>query len=99
MDPNKINWNLVQSRLDRMNEKANRAVKEINQTGRLRVSVENAFRNPDELVRLIAEIALLKEYATSACAQFGTPITQDGWLDVFRIFHDQVTILPSGNLQ
>ena len=99
MDPNKINWNLVQSRLERMNEKANHAVKEINQTGRLRVSVENAFRSPDELVRLIADVALLKEYATVACAQYGTPITQDGWIDVFRIFHDQVTILPNGQLQ
>lgn len=96
--PGGIDIQKVKTRLDILSDTMNKSVQEINQTGRLRVNVERAFSKPDELVKLIGAVCLLKAYAASASQQFGEPMTLEKWMDVERMFSEAIHIMPGGKL-
>lgn len=94
-----IDINVVSARLGLLNEVSNQAIQEIVKTGRLRVSVGDAFvRGPEHLLRLIAHICVLKQYAQSAAPALGVTLGPDEWNSFFAVFTDSMHVLPSGKL-
>lgn len=89
---------LIQRRINLINDACNHAIQEITSTGRLRVPIEGAFTKPDELVKLIAYVCLLKQYATSAAQTHGQLMDLGAWNGWFNQFDQDCHILPSGKL-
>jgi hypothetical protein len=89
----------IQQRLDILNETCNRASQEAQQTGRLRVPVEPAFRRPEGLIQLIGMICLLKKYAEAAAVNYGENLGLEVWVGFFNEFDRSCHIMPSGKPQ
>jgi hypothetical protein len=90
---------LVQRRFNLMAEACNKGVAEILQTGRLRVTVDQAFTGkPDDLLRLIGLVCLLKQYATAAAVNHGQHMGLSEWQGFFNEFDRGTHVLPNGKL-
>ena len=89
---------LIQRRIGIINDRCNAAIQEIQQRGSLRVPIEPAFSKPDELVKLIALVCVLKKYATAAAEQHGHPMDLGAWAGWFQQFDQDMHLLPSGKL-
>lgn len=96
--PPGFNMERINRRLEVLNAVSNHAIKEITRGGSLRVYVEKAFNRPIDLVELIAQICVLKQYAGAAAAGFGTPMSLEDWNGFFQEFERACHILPSGKL-
>jgi hypothetical protein len=94
----RINIGLVNRRLDIINEEGNKAVKELMRTGRLRTTVDQAFRTPEHLIKLITHICVLKRYADSAAQAHGERMTFETWKAFFEQFDRGMHELPVGKL-
>lgn len=97
-NPNTFDIALIQRRLAIINDACNAAIQELNQRGALRVKVEAAYSSPDELVKLIAMVCLLKKYATAAAIGHGQIMDLGVWAGWFDQFDKDMHILPSGKL-
>ena len=93
-----LDMDLVSRRLQLINDSCNKAITEINQRGALRIPIERAFTSADHLVRLIAHICLLKQYATAAAVNHGQHMTLADWSGWFQQFDKDVHIMPTGKL-
>jgi hypothetical protein len=88
-DPDKpggVNIEKVTAYMKVLENELNESVTEINQRGQLRVTVERAFSAPKYLVKLIAQIIVLKKYAERAAEIHGQPLNLEAWLEVERMF-------------
>lgn len=95
----RYNLPLILQRVEILNDSANRSIQEIVRRGQLRVNVEEAFRKPEDLVRLIASICVLKLYAENAAINHGERLDLSTWNGFFEEFskgtHQMSSGLPS----
>lgn len=97
--PMGMDVSLINRRLEMLQNVLNENVGEINNTGRLVVSIEKAFRNSDDMIKLAGQVALLKVYADAAAKVHGENMTLETWCDIFNMMASGCHILPSGAVQ
>jgi hypothetical protein len=93
-DPQNFDMKLIVGRMQVLNDAASQACFDIQRHGRLMVPLEKAFSTPEDLLRLIARICVLKIYAEAAATQFGTPMGLPEWSGFFERFADGVSVMP-----
>jgi hypothetical protein len=85
-NPGGVNIAQVTAYMKVLEDELNQSITEINQRGQLRVTVERAFSTPKHLIKLIAQVIVLKKYAEKAAEVHGQPLNLESWLEVERMF-------------
>ena len=85
--------------IGRVNEWCNIAIKEVQDTGRLRVTVGDAFSDKHELRKLCSLICVLKKYAEGAALGHNEMMDLPTWCKWFAEFDAVLQVTPGGKPQ